>query len=225
MTARLVVVTGTGTGIGKTHFSEALLLALGGRGVRAVGLKPVETGYGDPAASDAHRLSRASSFHVKHTGLRFADPVSPHVAAREAGAPISVEALSAGVHAVLPAADVALVELAGGLFTPLSETRLNADLALALRPDRLLLVASDRLGVFHDLLSSLRAAAAMGLPIDGIVLVAPEQPDTSTGRNAAELPRLLRVPLLASLPRSPPSALASHPGVMAIAEMVVASGA
>lgn len=218
MKGRLLVIAGTGTGIGKTHFAETLLIALARGGARALGLKPVETGFRDAASSDAARLMTASSFHVKHMGARFEDPVSPHVASREAGAPIRLDALAAEVQAIRPQADVTVVELAGGLFTPLTETELNADFARQLQADQLLLVAPDRLGVLHDLIASTRAADAMGLRLDGIVLLAPEHADTSTGRNAAEVPRLLRVPLLASLPRAATSALADHPAVRRVAE-------
>ncbi len=193
-------------------------MPLARRGAAAVGLKPVETGFRDAALSDAARLTAASSFHVKHTGARFEDPVSPHVASREAGAPIRLTALAAEVQAIRPQADVTVVELAGGLFTPLTEAELNADFARQLRADQLVLVAPDRLGVLHDLIAATRAADAMGLPIDGILLVAPEHGDTSTGRNAAEVPRLLRVPLLGSLPRAPSSALADHPEMQRIAD-------
>jgi dethiobiotin synthetase len=218
MKGRLLVIAGTGTGIGKTHFAEALLVALAAGGARAVGLKPVETGFRDAALSDAGRLMAASTFHVKHAGVRFEDPVSPHVASREAGAPIRLDALTAEVQAIRPQADVTVVELAGGLFTPLTDSELNADLALQLHADQLVLVAPDRLGVLHDLIASTRAADAMRLPIDGIVLVAPEHRDTSTDRNAAEVPRLLRVPLLGSLSRAPASDLADHPGVRRVAD-------
>jgi dethiobiotin synthetase len=208
MSGRLVVVSGTGTDIGKTHFCEALLLALGRRGVQAVGLKPVETGAGGPRPSDASRLEAASSFHVKHSGVRFEDPVSPHLASREAGRPISIEALAAELLGVTPLAEVTVAELAGGLFSPLTETETNADLARLLQPDVHVLVAPDRLGVLHDLIAATRAAAAMALRIDGIVLVAPEHTDTSTTRNAAEIPRLLTIPVLASLPRASAAVLA-----------------
>jgi dethiobiotin synthetase len=218
----LVVVTGTGTGIGKTHFAEALLRALGEQGKRAVGLKPVETGLRDTTVSDATRLAAASSFHVKHAGLRFDDPVSPHVAAREAGRPISVHALAAEIQSVRPQVDITVVELAGGLFTPLTDELMNADLALAVRADLLLLVAPDRLGVLHDLVAATRAAHATALPVHGIVLMEPEHPDTSTGRNAPEVERLLRIPLLGSLPRALAADLASHPAVQHAAKLALA---
>lgn len=220
MTGSLVVVSGTGTNVGKTHFAEALLLALGRSGVRCAGIKPVETGFSDLNASDAGRLDNASSFHVKHEGIRFEDPVSPHIAARDAGRPTSLSALADDARQVQAQCAVTLVELAGGLFSPLTETETNAHLVALLRPDLHLLVAPDRLGVLHDLIASCRAAEAMGVVVDGVVLVAVEHPDTSSGRNGPEIPRLLELPLLATVRRSPSPVLAGAPDVAALASRI-----
>lgn len=220
MAARLVVVAGTGTGIGKTHLAEALLVALGRRGLKVAGVKPVETGFDGGPASDEARLAKASSFHVKHTGVRFVDPVSPHLAAREAGQPISLGRLVAEIEAVRATADLVLAELAGGLFSPLSDTETNADLAKALRADVLLLVAPDRLGVLHDLIAATRAAQAGSLGVDGVALVAPGHPDTSTGRNAAEIARMRAICLFGSVRRAPVEDLARDPELLAIASRV-----
>jgi dethiobiotin synthetase len=206
----LIVVSGTGTGIGKTHFAEAFLLAWRELGSRVAGLKPVESGVpaGAEASSDGSRLARASSFHVKQDAYVFAEPLSPHLAARRSGVTLRPEAIEASVAAARAAADGLVVELPGGLFTPLAAGLLNADLAARLRPDALLLVAPDRLGVLHDVASTVRAAAAMSLPMAGVVLVAPDTSDASTGLNAAELSAFVTVPLLGRLPRAPAAMLA-----------------
>lgn len=217
MARRLILITGTGTGIGKTHFAEALLLALGKLGLGAAGIKPVETGLSEGGVTDAARLSAASTFHVKHTGLRFGDPVSPHLAAREASVPVVLDEIAVEVQRAAASADVAVVELAGGLFTPLSDVETNADLALRLKPDLLLLVAPDRLGVLHETIAATRAASAMGLRVDGIVLVAPVASDSSTGRNSSEIGRVQPVPCLAVLPRGLAAELASGAEVRRIA--------
>jgi dethiobiotin synthetase len=221
MVARLVVVSGTGTGIGKTHLAEALLMALAHRGLKAAGVKPVETGFDGGATSDEARLARASSFHVKHSGVRFADPVSPHLAAREAGQVLSVGALAAEINAARTTADVVLAELAGGLFSPLSDTETNADLAKALRPDTLMLVAPDRLGVLHDVIAATRAAQAGSLSVDGIALVAPDHPDSSTGRNVAEIARMRAISVYGAVPRAPVEDLARHPALLGILARLV----
>jgi dethiobiotin synthetase len=99
-------------------------------------------------------------------------------------------------------ADVLLVELAGGLFTPLDDTSTNAELVEGLLPARLLLVAPDRLGVLHDVGACVRAARASGLVVDALVLSAPSQPDATTGSNAGELERLGLGPIGAVFPRA-----------------------
>jgi dethiobiotin synthetase len=213
MTGPLVVVSGTGTSIGKTHFAEALLRAWGRGGARVAGLKPIESGVADPEDCDAARLRAASTFHVKPFGYAFRDGVSPHLAARRAGTRIAVEPLCAAVERVRQDADGVLVELPGGLFSPLDDAFCNVDLALALKPDLLLLVAPDRLGVLHDVAASARAAAASGLRVDGLVVMAPPIQDASTGTNAAELSVASRIPVLASLPRAAPAELSRSPAL------------
>ena len=221
MPGALVVVSGTGTGIGKTHFAEALLLALGDMGARAVGYKPIETGLGEATVSDGARLDRASTFHVEPPAYLYGEPISPHLAARRQGDPIDVATIVDRVSALREMADVAVVELAGGLFSPVDDTVVNADVALALSPDRTLLVAPDRLGILHEVLSTLRAAATVPLRVDGIVVVRQETEDSSTGLNAAELTRLQGVPVVASLARGAAADLRSDPQLLALAAALI----
>jgi dethiobiotin synthetase len=215
--ARVLVVTGTGTEIGKTHISAALLHAIRLRGRRTAGLKPVETGVTADAVTDAERLAAASTFHVTHPAYAFPAPISPHLAARDAGAPpIPIDGIRDFVARAAGEVDLVLVELAGGLFTPVSDTVFNADIAAALTPDATILVAPDRLGVLHDVVTALRGASTVPLPIAAIALSATETTDASTGRNAPELRRLLPGLPVFELPRAPPEALATHPSVASL---------
>jgi dethiobiotin synthetase len=223
MTARLAVVSGTGTGVGKTHFSIALLRAAAAQGARALGLKPIETGIAQAVASDADRLEHASTFHVQLPGYYYADPLSPHLAARLAGETIAIEPLVGAIWTAIDDADLAVVELAGGLFTPLHERATNADLALALDPNHLILVTTDRLGVLHDILAATRAAKSMGLAIDSIVLMPPAQGDTSTGRNVPEILRFLPTTRAFSLPLGDPNETARAPDVVALVQALLSA--
>jgi dethiobiotin synthetase len=222
MVGRLIIVSGTGTGIGKTHVAEALLLAWGWQGKRVAGLKPVESGVADPddPASDGARLARAASFHVKHDRHLFADPVSPHLAARGAGITLTMDLLAAPVAAARAQADGVVVELPGGLFTPLAPGLLNVDVARELRPDVLLLVAPDRLGVLHDLVAATVAARSLYVTIHGVVLVEAEHADPSAGRNAGELSTLIDPPFLTTVPRASPRKLATTPEFGVILQLV-----
>ncbi|MGA2450837.1 MAG: dethiobiotin synthase [Polyangiaceae bacterium] len=206
----LIVVTGTGTGIGKTHFSEALLLAARAAHLSAAGVKPIESGVTATGPCDADRLRAASTFHVKPFGRALTAPVSPHLAARHERNPIQVEPILAEIRSLRPALDLLLVELPGGLFTPIAPPILNIDLASALHPDTLLLVAPDRLGVLHDVIAATRAARIHPLRIDGIVLTPPRSPDPSFCQNAQDIPLLTEgTRVLATLPWGNPDTLAA----------------
>jgi dethiobiotin synthetase len=157
---------------------------------------------GDEPDSDFARLAAASSFHVQHT-LRYTlpEPISPHLAARRAGAAFDVPRILEQIGSLAPLVDLLLVELPGGAFSPFTDQLLAADVARAIPGARCLLVAPDRLGVLHDVAACTRACASVGLPLAGLLLNAPDQSDASTGLNAAELPLVTRVPLLAEFPR------------------------
>jgi dethiobiotin synthetase len=219
-----VVVSGTGTNIGKTHLSEALLLTLQGTFRRVTGLKPVETGLDQASLSDGERLERASSFHVQQSGYLFAPALSPHLAAREAGQTIELGAIRSMIESIQAEADLTLVELAGGLFTPLSQSLLNVDVVRALSKNFSVLVAPDRLGVLHDVLASTRAAAAMGVSFNAIVLMAPEKQDASYHHNATELLIFMAGTPVHALPRAPVGELLHHPALIALAREISAAG-
>lgn len=203
---RRIVVLGTSTGVGKTHVGVALLQALGKSSgdparPRALGLKPVETGYGlgrrkVDARSDAGKLGRASEpLSTLEPLYAFAPPVSPHLAARMEGTAIDPGRIRAWVDA--RANDVALhdmssivwcvIETAGGVFSPLAPGLTNFDLAMALEPAAWVLVAPDVLGVLHEVTATLDACAARGRRPDELVLSAARPRDSSTGTNAEEL--------------------------------------
>jgi dethiobiotin synthetase len=220
---RLIVVSGTGTEIGKTHVSEALLRAVARVAPRVAGIKPVESGVTDAARSDAARLAAASTFHVKHPSVALREAISPHRAARHQGIQLDLASLAEDIQGTRAEVDVLLVELPGGLFTPLSDEALNVHLASLLQPDWLLLVGPDRLGVLHDVLSTLRAAESLGVTVTAVVLVAPEQRDASTGTNAAELARFVRVPVLPTVRRATATDLANDPAIAVMARAALGS--
>ncbi len=202
-----IVVAGTGTGVGKTHVCVALGEQMRREGIGCVGLKPVECG-GD---EDGRALALQSMFHVKPKApYRLTKPVSPHRAAREQGLRISLARVQAWVSKAERGSTVSLVETAGGLFTPLTPRRTNADLVRALVPDALLVVAPDRLGVLHDLTALFLAVRDHSLPPVHVALSRPGQPDSSTGTNAEELERLGICRVVAVFPHAPPHTTASR---------------
>ena len=191
-----VAVAGTGTEIGKTHIGCALAMHLK---PSALALKPIESG----GTADAEALSAACG--VDHRPLyAFPDPISPHLCAKRAGEPIVIERIVAWVdeHRSRATAEHVLIETAGGLYSPLGPSIVNADLARALKPDVLLVVAPDRLGVLHDVSATLRAWGEGG-PRVVLALSAPEVADASTTTNADELAALGIADVAAVFVRAP----------------------
>ncbi|MFO1537262.1 MAG: ATP-dependent dethiobiotin synthetase BioD [Actinomycetota bacterium] len=152
---RLVVVTGTGTEVGKTWWSAALLRGLRARGVTVAARKPVQS-YAptDPfAALDASVLAAASGEQpeaVCPTHRWLAEAMAPPIAAARLGlAPFRVADLVDEID--WPAGvGVGLVEGAGGLRSPLADDGDTRTLVQALRPDAVLVVADAALGVIHS---------------------------------------------------------------------------
>lgn len=193
----LVVVTGTGTEIGKTWIATMAVEAWArASGKRIAGWKPVESG----GTEDGCSLEQVSTFHVKRFPPPYLlkRPVSPHLAAEAEGREIEVEVIVEQAEALRAEADGVLVELPGGLFSPLSRKATNHELLERLAPTRSLLVAPDRLGVLHDVTAVLRATRAR---IDAIILSAPASPDASTGTNAQELAHFTSTPILGVVTR------------------------
>jgi dethiobiotin synthetase len=215
-----IVLVGTGTSVGKTWVATELLRELQRRGVRAIGLKPIESGVTEGSPTDAEQLAHLSSTSPATPPYRFAEPISPHLAARRAGVGIELDRALTYVQAHESSSPGALVvETAGGLFSPLSESTTCFELARALDPARWVLVAADALGVIHDVMAALLAAKARGRAPDLVVLSAARASDASTGSNAAELARLGIVPRPFALGRN------DSAGISALVDALLAPAA
>jgi len=197
-----VIVVGTGTEVGKTHVCMCLLAQARARGLRVRAYKPVATGVTGECEDSARHAEALGTASVPPT-FGYVRPVSPHLAAREEGRPIDLEAIARVADEMTPGTDLLLVETAGGLFSPLSETLTNADLVRRLGPAAVLLVAPDRIGVLGEVRAFSLAAKASGITLSWVVLSAPAQGDASTGTNAGELEALGLGPVSPVFRRAP----------------------
>jgi len=155
------IVTGTDTDIGKTVFAAGLAGALG-----AHYWKPVQAGV-DPEG-DKERVAALSGLppsHILPEAYRLTTPASPHLAARIDGIAITAERLT------LPKVDGTLVvEGAGGLMVPVSESLLMIDL-FALWGLPVILCARTGLGTINHSLLSIEALRTRAIPIAGIAFI------------------------------------------------------
>ena len=166
-------VTGTDTGIGKTLASTALLHALRGRGLRAVGMKPVASGCVDTGDGlrneDALALLAASAPRPDYADLNpyaLPQPLAPEIAAREAGIEVGLEKIVAAFQRLQSSADAVVVEGVGGWAAPLATMLDQADLVRALRLP-VILVVGMRLGCLNHARLSARAIVDDGCELVG----------------------------------------------------------
>jgi dethiobiotin synthetase len=165
-------VTGTDTDVGKTFVACQMIEQMRKQGKRVGAYKPVASGAETIDASDAYSLWRALGGDIPFewiTPQRFAAPLAPPLAAQMENRSVSEEMLLKGIEPWSSQCEYLIVEGAGGLLSPLSWSLTNADLAQQIGYP-LVLVASNRLGVVHQILATAEVALQRGLPIAEIVL-------------------------------------------------------
>lgn len=182
---RVVVITGTDTGAGKTLLTALLLCHLRDAGCRALAMKPFATG----STADADLLDRLQNGELPRTLLNpffFKTPVAPIVAARTEGKTVRLADLAEKVEQAAAKCDLLLVEGCGGLLAPLAEDFDLLDLMRAV-PTRVIVTARNRLGVLNHVLLTQRVLLSVGFEPMAIVLMGIGRPDISVETNAAIL--------------------------------------
>lgn len=212
-------ITGTDTGIGKTLTSCALLHALRGQGLRAVGMKPVASGsvwHQDHWENeDAQALQAAGMPGVAYAQINpFAleHPLAPELAARDAGIEVTLPPMLSAYAALAQQADALVVEGVGGWEAPLSATMMQVDLVRALKLP-VLLVVGLRLGCLNHALLSARAIVADGVHLAGWVGSHVDPEMARVEDNLQMLRARLPAPCWGVLPHAPnaePAALAAQ---------------
>ena len=165
-------VTGTDTGVGKTRVAVALIHALRAQGLRVAAMKPVAAGC-EPGElnGDVSALLQAANVAADLRDINpysFEPPIAPHLAAQQAGVQIELPVIVAAYARLAAAADVVVVEGAGGWRVPLNKREEMADLAQALALP-IVLVVGLRLGCLNHALLAAESIAHRQLPWAGWV--------------------------------------------------------
>jgi dethiobiotin synthetase len=200
-------ITGTDTGVGKTHVTAGVARALRLQGRSVVVRKPVATGatpgVGGWQSEDTRRLADAAGLGEpleRVTPWTFPEAVAPPVAARRHGVRLVLSDLAGAVWAGLTSGSVVLVEGVGGLLCPLTERATVADLVEMLRLP-LVVVARRSLGTLNHTLLTLEVARRRGLPLAGVVVNETEKGEgLAWETNVEELKHRCGVPVLAVVP-------------------------
>ncbi|UVE17501.1 dethiobiotin synthase [Pseudomonas sp. LS44] len=218
--SRAYFVAGTDTEIGKTTIAAGLLHAARCAGLSTAAAKPVASGCEMTAAglrnSDALALLGECNLALAYeevNPLAFAPAIAPHLAAREAGVTLSVEALRGPVQAILAkGADFTLVEGAGGWRVPLAGQATLSDLPISLGLP-VILVVGVRLGCINHALLSAEAILRDGLQLAGWVANVVDAETSRLDDNLASLAERLPAPCLGRVPRlaqATPAAVAAY---------------
>lgn len=205
----IVVVTGTGTDIGKTVATAALAAAYVARGPHVGVCKPVQTGCAPGDPGDTATIAQLAGLQADQVAelYRYPEPLAPETAARRAGLPPPKrEELAAQLCAFAAGRDITVVEGAGGVLVRLAPGLTIVDVARDLQqcsgqPVEALVVTRAGLGTLSDTELAVDRVRAAGVAVGGIVIGAlPDVPDVAVQCNLDDLPRLTGIALVGAIP-------------------------
>ncbi|KIO48941.1 dethiobiotin synthase [Nitrosospira sp. NpAV] len=195
-------ITGTGTGVGKTLVSGALLHAFGARGRTTVGMKPVVAGCDNGQYMDVELLLAASTITAPREQVNpyaLVPPIAPHIAARQSGIVIDIATINRACLELQKIADLVIVEGTGGFLVPLNEYQDGADMARILNLP-VILVVGMQLGCLNHALLTAQVVRGTGLPLAGWVANRIDPQMAAFDENLLALEQRLNCPLVGVLP-------------------------
>ncbi len=176
--ARKFFITSTGTGIGKTYVTAALIRAARSRNLTVAATKPVISGFDkrEIEASDTGQILAALGEAPSEAAIarvspwRYAAPLAPSMAARAEGKLLDCEALFSFSNNLLhEQVDLALIEGVGGVMVPLDERKTVLDwIAASAAP--VVLVVGDYLGAISHSLTAVEVLRIKGVEIAAVVV-------------------------------------------------------
>jgi dethiobiotin synthetase len=184
---RIIFVTGTDTGVGKTLLTALLLFHLRSQAKKALAMKPFCSG-GREDAELLHSLEAEDIGLEELNPFHFKRPIAPYLAATKKELKrITLEGVANHILTVSERCDYLLVEGAGGLFVPLAENWFVKDLIEVLDCE-VILVSRNRLGTINHTLLSAKTLEKVRLKRGlKVVLMGQKKPDVSAATNGKYL--------------------------------------
>jgi dethiobiotin synthetase len=193
-----IFITGTDTGVGKTHIALRLLHLLRASGVRCAGMKPICCGD----RRDAETLLASGSDGLSIDDINpvwLKTPAAPMVGSSLEKVAVDQQRILASFRALERRVEHVIVEGAGGWLVPIRSDYFVSDLAAAMNLP-VLVVAQNRLGCLNHATLTVRSIATYRLRCVGLVLNSIDTvSDIAASTNADVLKRILDIPLLSGL--------------------------
>ena len=219
-----IFVTGTGTDLGKTFLSAALIRHWRVAGHAVAAFKPVASGF-DPAtarASDPGMLLEALGRPITDieamSPWRFAAPLSPDMAAAREGRTLDFDAIVEFSRRAATSSERVLIEGVGGIMVPLDERHTVLDWMSALRLP-VLLVAGSYLGTISHTLTALRVLAQRNLMAAAVAVSESAVPGARLDETVATIARFADMIEVVGMPRLS-NDVHSHPAITRIAKLI-----
>lgn len=197
---RIVFITGTDTGVGKTVLTGLLLATLRRQRTKALAIKPFCSGRrSDPVLLRALQDEELSLAEINP--FYFSEPVAPLVAARKNRLSIPLDKVLTYVREMALKCDCLLVEGAGGLLAPLGEGYSALELIAHMRPI-VAVAARNKLGALNHVLLTVSALRRARITKIRVALIDAAEMDQASNTNEGILRELLggtplfRVPFL-----------------------------
>jgi dethiobiotin synthetase len=183
---RIIVITGTDTGVGKTVLTAWLAAHLRASGANVAALKPLCSG----GREDARMLHRALDGVLTLNEINpwhFRAPLAPLLAARKERKRVQLSEVLAHIRSIARRFDTVIIEGAGGLLSPLGENFNTRDWITTLRTE-VIIVGRNQLGVANHLRLTLEALPSSCVAQAKVVLMSPPRA-TPASRTNPELVR------------------------------------
>ena len=192
---RIVFITGTDTGVGKTIFTGLLVHHLRSVGTHALAMKPFcSGGRGDVRLLRAMQDAELSEDEINP--FYFPEPVAPLVSARKHKRVIELNEVVRSIKKIAARCECLLVEGSGGLLVPLAEDYVVSDVICRLECE-VIVVSCNRLGTINHTFLTVAALKNAGVKRIAVALMAANRTDASGKTNARVLSEFLApIPIL-----------------------------
>ena len=187
---KIIFVTGTDTGVGKTIFTGLLVHHLRANGVHALAMKPFCSG-GRADVRLLRAMQDAALTEEEINPFYFPEPIAPLISARQRKRRIPLGEVVQRIKKIAARCECLLIEGSGGLLVPLGEKYLVSDLIERLGCE-VIVVARNQLGTINHTLLTVNALKRFGVKNIAVVLMGTRKKDASVEKNGEVLREFLK---------------------------------